>query len=86
MTSETNLKEFWKQELINQQIAHVTADKRQRWMNYENNGNEYLIIGAVVRSKYSNIRQQHLTIGNVQNFVWSHKNDFEEWKSRLHCK
>ena len=47
------------------------------WTNYEN-GNEYLIIGAVVRSKYSNIRYQHLIIGNVQNFVWSHKNDFQE--------
>ena len=27
-----------------------------------------------------------LIIGIVQNFVWSHTNDFEEWKSRLHCK
>ena len=52
---------------------YVTADECQPWMNYENNGNEYLIIEAVVRSKYSNIRYQHLIIGNVQNFVWSHK-------------
>ena len=47
---------------------YITADERQSWMNYENNGNEYLIIGTVVRSKYSNIRYQHLIIGNVQNF------------------
>ena len=33
-----------------------TADERQPWTNYENNGNEHLIIGAVVRSEYSNIR------------------------------
>ena len=32
-----------------------------------------MIIEAVVRSKYSNIRYQHSIIGNVQNFVWSHK-------------
>ena len=33
-----------------------TADERQPWTNYENNGNEYLIIRAVVRSEYSNIQ------------------------------
>ena len=43
----------------------VTADERQPWTNYENNGNEYLIIGTVVRSEYSNIRYKHLIIGNV---------------------
>ena len=54
---------------------YVTADECQPWTNYENNGNEYLIIEAVVRSKYSNIRYEHfdLIIGDVQNFVWSHK-------------
>ena len=62
------------------------TDERQTWTNYENNGNEYLIIGDIVRSKYSNIQYQHLIIGNVENFVWSHKNDFQEYKSRLHCK
>ena len=41
-----------------------------------NNGDEYLIIGVVVRSEYSNIRYLHLTIGNVQEFVGSHKNGF----------
>ena len=57
---------------------YITADERQPWANYENNGNEYLIDGAIVRSKYSNNRYHHLIIGNVQNFVWSHKNDFQE--------
>ena len=51
----------------------LTTDERQPCTNYENNGNEYLIIGAVVGSEYSNIRYGHLIIGNVQNFVWSHK-------------
>ena len=32
-----------------------TADKREPSTNYENKGNEYLIIGAIVRSEYSNI-------------------------------
>ena len=31
------------------------ANVHQPWTNYVNNGNEYLIIGAVVRSEYSNI-------------------------------
>ena len=33
----------------------ITADVRQPWMNYVNNGNKYLIIVAVVSSEYSNI-------------------------------
>ena len=33
----------------------LTANERQPWANYENNGNEHLIIGAVVHSEYSNI-------------------------------
>ena len=45
--------------------GHYTADERQPWTNYENNANEYLIIGTVVRSEYSNIRYKHLIIGNV---------------------
>ena len=48
----------------------------QPWINYDNNENEYLIIGAFVCSQYSHIRYHHLIIGNVQNFVWSHKDDF----------
>ena len=32
---------------------YIIANERQPWANYENNGNEYLIIGAIVRSKYS---------------------------------
>ena len=32
-----------------------TANVCQPWTNYVNNGNKYLIIGAVVNSEYSNI-------------------------------
>ena len=42
----------------------LTADVRQPWTYYVNNENEYLIIGAVVRSEYSNILYLHLIIGN----------------------
>ena len=35
---------------------HLTADEREPWTNYENNGNEYLIIEAVACFGYSNIR------------------------------
>ena len=45
-------------------------------MNYVNNGNIYLIIGAVVYSEYSNILYLHLIIGNAQKFVLGDKNDF----------
>ena len=41
-----------------------------------NNGDEYLIIGVVVCSEYSNNRYLHLIIGNVQEFVGSYKNGF----------
>ena len=34
----------------------ITANKFQPWTNYENNGNEYWIIGAVIHSVYSNIQ------------------------------
>ena len=43
----------------------LTANERQPGTNCENNGNEYVIIGAVVHSEYSNIRYKHLIIGNV---------------------
>ena len=33
-----------------------TANECQPWTNYENNGNEYLIIRAIVYCEYSNIR------------------------------
>ena len=36
-------------------LGPITADIRQPWTNYVNNGNEYLIIGVVVSSEYSNI-------------------------------
>ena len=64
----------------------ITANGRQPWTNYVNNGYEGLIIGAVVRSEYSSIRYLHLIIGNVQKSVWSHNNGFQEWKSCFHCK
>ena len=35
-------------------IALITANVCQPWTNYMNNGNKYLIIGAVVSSEYSN--------------------------------
>ena len=46
-----------------------TANERQPWTNYVNYGYEHLIIGAVVRSEYSNIRYLYVIIGNVQKFV-----------------
>ena len=33
---------------------YFTADVRQPWTNYVNNGNKHLIVGADVRSEYSN--------------------------------
>ena len=39
-----------------QNVSNVTADERQPWTNYVNNGNEYLINGAVVHSEHLNIR------------------------------
>ena len=33
----------------------ITAGVCQPWTNYVNNGNKFLIIGAVVSSEYSNI-------------------------------
>ena len=42
-----------------------------------NNESEYFIIGAIVRSEYSNIWYLLLTIGNAQKFVLGDKNGFE---------
>ena len=42
-------------EYVRYSRANITADVRQPWTNYVNNGNKYLIIGAVVSSEYSNI-------------------------------
>ena len=53
-----------------------TPDVCQPWMNYVNNGNKYLIIGAVVSSEYSDIWYLHLIFGKVQKFVSGDKNDF----------
>ena len=52
------------------------TDVGQPWTNYVNNGNKYLIIGAVVSSEYSNIWYLHLIIGKAQKFVSGDKNDF----------
>ena len=41
-----------------------------------NNENESLIIGAVIRSEYSNICYLHSIIGNPQKFVSGDKNSF----------
>ena len=63
-------------DLLNTKI--ITANERQLWMNDVNNGYECLIIGAVVRSEYSTIRHLQLITGNVQKFVLSHNNGFQE--------
>ena len=52
-----------------------TTDVRQPWTNYVNNGNKHLIVGADVRSEYSNIRYLHLIIGKAQKFVSGDKYD-----------
>ena len=54
----------------------LTTDVRQPWTNYVNNGNKHLIVGADVRSEYSNIRYLHLIIGKAQKFVSCDKYDF----------
>ena len=56
-------------------MVDITADICQPWTNYVNNGNKYLIIGAVVSSGYSNISYLHLIIGKAQKFVSGEKND-----------
>ena len=55
---------------------NITTDVRQPWTNYVNNGNKHLIVGADVRSEYSNIRYLHLIIGKAQKFVSGDKYDF----------
>ena len=57
-------------------LISFIADVRQPWTNYVNNGNKYLIIGAVVSSEYSNILYLHLIIGKAQKSVLGDKNDF----------
>ena len=54
----------------------VTTDVRQPWTNYVSNENKHLIVGADVRSEYSNIRYLHLIIGKAQKFVSGDKYDF----------
>ena len=53
-----------------------TTDVRQPWTNYVNNGNKHLIVGADVRSEYSNIRYLHLIISKAQKFVSGDKYNF----------
>ena len=48
------------------------TDVRQPWTY----GNKHLIVGADVRSEYSNIRYLHLIIGKAQKFVSGDKYDF----------
>ena len=57
-------------------LETFTTDVRQPWTNYVNNGNKHLIVGADVRSEYSNIRYVHLIIGKAQKFVSGDKYDF----------
>ena len=57
-------------------IKLFTADVRQPWTNYVNNGNKYLIIRAVVSSLIFKYLIFTLIIGKVQNFVLDDKNDF----------
>ena len=52
-----------------QKLKFITTDVRQPWTNYVNNGNKHLIVGADVRSEYSNIRYLHLIIGKAQTKV-----------------
>ena len=56
--------------------ALITTNVRQPWTNYVNNGNKHLIVGADVRSEYSNIRYIHLISGKAQKFVSGDKYDF----------
>ena len=49
------------------------ANVCQPWMNYMNNRKEYLIIGAIICSQYSNLWYLHLIIGNTQKFVLGDK-------------
>ena len=55
---------------------NITAGVCQPWTNYVNNENESLIIGAVIRSEYSNVCYLHSIIGNAQKFVLGDKNSF----------
>ena len=57
-------------------FVKITTDVRQPSTNYVNNGNKHLIVGADVRSEYSNIRYLHLIIGKAQKFVSGDKYDF----------
>ena len=56
-------------------LVAITTDVRQPWTNYVNNGNKHLVVGADVRSEYSNIRYLHLIVGKAQKFVSGDKYD-----------
>ena len=60
--------------MVGQSESDIFA--RLPWTNYVNNGNKHLIVGADVRSEYSNIRYLHLIIGKAQKFVSGDKYDF----------
>ena len=57
-------------------VRTFTTDVRESWTNYVNDGNKHLIVGADVRSEYSNIQYLHLIIGKAQKFVSGDKYDF----------
>ena len=67
---------FWHEDLYSHSLMCFTTDVSQPWTNYVNNGNKHLIVGADVRSEYSNIRYLHLIIGKAQKFVSGDKYDF----------
>ena len=72
---ENVLEKSWKF-LTNTDEIIVTTDVFQPWTNYVNNGNKHLIVGADVRSEYSNIQYLHLIIGKAQKFVSGDKYNF----------
>ena len=55
MVAIRNLRSFNLCILYMGDLIVFTADVRQPWTIYVNNGNKYLIIGAVVSPEYSNI-------------------------------
>ena len=66
---------FWPKTVVHI-LEILTTDVRQPWTNYVNNGNKHLIVGADVRSEYSNIWYLHLIIGKAEKFVSGDKYDF----------
>ena len=57
----------WGNKAFMMENGAITTDVRQPWTNYVNNGNKHFIVGADVRSEYSNIRYLHLIIGKPKS-------------------